>query len=236
MGADCMGTDSIATSADLVALLDACYGAVTSAAQEASDLDLLRPTGCAGWNAADLLMHQMLDARRALVTFATPQPGPPDTDAVTYWKAGAQPLSSETDEAAKAHASHIRRLVVAYARPSGIVREWHDTSGAACRAASLAALAGCFGTQGHILTGFDVVSTLVVEATIHLLDLSVALPAAQPPEAALRHTADTLSAVWGAARPPSCQPRTFVQAATGRRDLTPALKAQLGPHPAPLRL
>ena len=33
-----------------------------------------------GWAVLDVLYHQLMDARRALVTFASPAPDPPDTE------------------------------------------------------------------------------------------------------------------------------------------------------------
>jgi Mycothiol maleylpyruvate isomerase N-terminal domain len=65
--------------------LDAVYGTVTSVVTDLADADLMRPTRCAGWAVADVLYHQLLDARRALRTFATPSAGLADRDEVTYW-------------------------------------------------------------------------------------------------------------------------------------------------------
>ena len=52
-----------------------------------TDDDLLRATRCRGWVVADVLHHLLEDARRALVTFASPVAGPSDVDHVSYWPA-----------------------------------------------------------------------------------------------------------------------------------------------------
>jgi hypothetical protein len=53
-------------------------------------------------------------------------------------------------------------------------------------------------TQGHVLAVPELVSTLVVEATVHLLDLTVDLPAAEgPSEAALAETRRVLEGLHG---------------------------------------
>jgi hypothetical protein len=46
-----------------------------------------------GWAVLDVLCHQLLDARRALVTFASRSPDPPDTDYVTYWRPYSRPAA-----------------------------------------------------------------------------------------------------------------------------------------------
>ncbi len=44
------------------------------------------PTRLPGWTVRDLLFHLASDAQRALVALGTPADGPPDTDAVSYWR------------------------------------------------------------------------------------------------------------------------------------------------------
>jgi hypothetical protein len=63
----------------------ASYRAVTADLERLSEEDLARPSRCLGWTRADLLYHMLLDARRALVTFATPAAGTADVDFVSYW-------------------------------------------------------------------------------------------------------------------------------------------------------
>jgi hypothetical protein len=66
--------------------LAAAYGKITAAVDGLGDAELMQPSRCAGWAVADVLYHQLLDARRALRTFATPSAGPADNDDVSYWR------------------------------------------------------------------------------------------------------------------------------------------------------
>jgi hypothetical protein len=51
-------------------------------------------------------------------------------------------------------------------------------------------------TQGHVLTVADLASTLVVEATVHLLDAH-----GEPPAAAVAHTLEVLTGLNGGPLP-----------------------------------
>jgi len=66
--------------------LQAIYGQLTVIADELTEAAALLPSRCAGWAVTDVLYHQLGDARRALVTFASPADRKPDTDAVSYWR------------------------------------------------------------------------------------------------------------------------------------------------------
>ena len=57
--------------------LETGYRQVTDVVTGLGPAELMRPTGCAGWAVTDVLYHQLLDAQRALVAFATPAPGRP---------------------------------------------------------------------------------------------------------------------------------------------------------------
>ena len=164
--------------------LGAVYGKVTAVADELGEAGWMTATRCAGWVAGDLLYHQLLDARRALRTFATPAAGPADTDDVSYWR----PYSPWSGEAAAlgsagaaAHARHVRIVAAAYP-PGALAWEWRETSAAACRSA-VACPHPFVATQGHVLATADFIATLAVEAAIHYLDLTVSLPSAPAPKA-----------------------------------------------------
>ena len=67
------------TELDHAATLDALdtgYRRVTDVVTGLSEAELMLPSGCAGWAVTDVLYHQLLDAQRALVAFATPVTGP----------------------------------------------------------------------------------------------------------------------------------------------------------------
>lgn len=191
------------------------YGQVSEVVSGLPDADLSRPSRCLGWTAGDVLYHLLLDARRALVTFASPATGSPDVDEVTYWR-------SFHPGGPTGHTKHVR--IVASSYPEGALgREWRDTSSAAVRAA-----AACphdrVTTQGHILRTEDFIETLVFEATIHYLDMTVDLPSSPVPELApVRHVLDGLlggEVPW--------DDLTYALKGTGRRPLTEEDREALG--------
>ena len=210
------------SSVDLVqavAALRAEYAAIDGVVEAMDDEQLLEPSGCRGWSRADLLFHMLLDAQRALVTLHSPVPGPPDEDFVSYWRG-----FSSSDEGAVAHARFVRVVAAAHASPKGLAGRWLEASAAARHAAS-AAVPGFVTTQGHVLATADFVATLVVEATIHHLDLVDDPP---PPAPALAVTTSTLDGLLGASRPAAWDDVTYLKKATGRDPLTEEDRAALG--------
>jgi hypothetical protein len=168
-----------------VEALAAVYRNVTTVADGLGEAELMLPTRCAGWVAGDLLYHQILDARRALRTFASPAAGPAGTGDVSYWLQYSPRSGDDAELAAAeaaAHARHVRIVAAAYP-PGALAWEWRETSGAACRAAR-ACPHQFVATQGHVLTTADFTATLAVEAAIHYLDLTVDLPSVPDPDAA----------------------------------------------------
>lgn len=186
------------------------YAAFTAALGERSEDELARPSRAEAWTVRELLVHQLGDARRALVALATPAEGPADVDAASYWRA-FQPGSGD---GGAAEAQWVVRSAAAYAGSAGLIAEWRDTSEAAARAAAAAMAAdpqAVVATQGHALAVVDLVSTLVVEATVHLLDAWT-----DPPAAALAHTIGVLERLHGGPLPPAASPAEQVLQATGR--------------------
>ena len=176
-------------------LLEETYEAFTAHVRALAPDGLERPTRAEAWNVRQLLFHQLLDAQRALVTFATPATGEPDVDEVTYWRPFRP--TAEGDPDGGAHVRFVVAAADAYDGPAGLVRQWTVTSRAAAHAARRADPAGRVATQGHVLTVPDFVSTLLVEATIHLLDAG-----GTPPAAAVAHTRRVLEVLTGAPLPP----------------------------------
>src|ERR1043165_8297243 len=88
--------------------LDAAYQNLTAAAGGLGEADLLRPSRCAGWAVADVLYHQLLDARRALRTFASPSDAPADCDDVSYWTDYAPGAGDDSPAHAAESAAHAR--------------------------------------------------------------------------------------------------------------------------------
>lgn len=227
-------------------LLGRSYSLVTAAVEGLTPAELLLGTRCRGWTVQDLLLHQLLDAQRALVAFATPAAEEPDVDAVTYWEPfrpgsvgdGSAGDGSAVDGApggedwSAAHARFVRVASSAYADPRTLVAHWRTTSEATVRAALAADPAGRVGTQGHVIVVPDFLSTLVVESTVHHLDLVVELPAGArgttPDPEALALTRVVLEGIHGAALPTAWDDATCVLKGTGRIPLEPADHEALG--------
>jgi Mycothiol maleylpyruvate isomerase N-terminal domain len=198
--------------------LVAVYGNITAVAGSLGEAALMTATRCAGWVAGDLLYHQLLDARRALRTFASPADGPADVDDVTYWRSYS-PRSTEHEALgsaeAAAHARHVRIVAAAYP-PDGLAWEWRETSGAACRAAR-ACPHEFVTTQGHVLRTADFIATLAVEAAVHYIDLTVQLPAAPAADpASLGLVRRVLDGLLGTVVPTGWTDRDYVLKGTGR--------------------
>jgi uncharacterized protein (TIGR03083 family) len=212
-------------------ILDRTYAAISGIVTALDEVELARPSRCAGWGVGDVLFHQLLDARRALRTFATPAPPPADVDDIGYWRLFGP--DSGTDFAlgsadSVAHARYVRIAAAAYP-PGTLVGEWRDTSEAAVRAAR-ACPYETVGTQGHVLRTGDFVATLVVEATVHHLDLTVSLTGAPDPDpAALTLVRRVLDGLLGQPLPVDWTAVVYALKGTGRLPLTPADRAVLSP-------
>ncbi|MFF7047639.1 maleylpyruvate isomerase N-terminal domain-containing protein [Streptomyces griseorubiginosus] len=199
-------------------VLRAAYGAFAAVVRPLGDEESWRPTGCTGWAVRDLVFHCTGDAQRALVALHTPAPGPPDRDAVTYWRDWAP------DPVGAANGRRWSRVSAGMFLDFRQLRDLYlETAAATVRAAAdtPAQLRVC--TQGHVLTAADLVTTLAVEATIHHLDLVTDLPDAPGPApeglAAVRATLDGL---LGRPLPLDWSDEHYARTATGRAPLTDA--------------
>ena len=204
--------------------LAAAYDGITAVVAPLSGDDLLRPTRCRGWVVADLLFHVLCDAQRALVTFASPLPGPSDVDSVSYWQTFP---SAPEDSSAWA----LRRYSSAFPSPGAIVTLWAETAPAAVRAASAVSPSSFVTTQGHVLTVDDFVATLVTEAVIHHLDLTLDLPSAPAPDpAALAVAVSTMDGLMtdDVVRPTAWSDADYLLKASGRLSLSQRERVELG--------
>jgi hypothetical protein len=92
-------------------------------------------------------------------------------------------------------------------------------------------------TQGHALTVADFAATLAVEAAVHYLDLTVALPGTPAPEpASLALVRRVLGGLLGAPVPALWDDVTAALKGTGREPLTEADRQALGPSAGKLPL
>jgi hypothetical protein len=211
------------------AAFDGAYVQVSDVAAGLDDSTMMRPSRCAGWSVGDVLYHQLLDARRALRTFATPGRGPADRDDISYW----HPFSADGDippgsAAAAEHARHVRIVASAFS-PVKLIWEWTETAEAARRAAK-ACQFQMVATQGHVLRAADFMATLAVEAAVHYLDMTVRLPEASPCDpVSLDLVKRVLDGLLGDAPAVNWDDQTYVLKGTGRLALTEAERTRLGP-------
>ncbi|RLV50503.1 hypothetical protein D9V37_00465 [Nocardioides mangrovicus] len=169
--------------------LDA-YEDVAAVLDRIDDDTSYAPTGCVGWAVRDLVFHCAMDAQRALVALHTPTDTAPDRDAVGYWQDwGDDPVGDDSGRRfARVSASMFSR----WQQLRGLYAE---TTRAAAHAASQADPEAVVATQGHALRVADLLSTLVVEATVHHLDLVAHLDLPGPSQASLTHTRHVVQAV-----------------------------------------
>ena len=205
-----------------VDLLDTVYRAVTAVVTDLDDDGFARPTAATAWDVRALLFHQLCDAQRALIVLTTDDPGPADTDAVSYWSAW-----SPGTPGAEAHARYATRAAAAYGEPSGLVRQWDHTASAAVRAARRHAGQGFVSTQDHTLEVGDFVHTLVVEAVVHYLDLTVEVPSRRLPPEAYAAVVDVLTGLLGAPLPSGWGDEVAIRKGTGREALDDADRVAL---------
>jgi Mycothiol maleylpyruvate isomerase N-terminal domain len=205
--------------------LDRAYGVVGAFTAGLTRADLLAFSRCRGWVVADVLFHVLCDAQRALVALASPAPGPPDRDFISYWTG----FAAEADGSAAA-AWWVRRSAAAFRDGTGVVALWQETAPAAVRADGRADPDGYIATQGHVLAVADFLATLVTEAVIHYLDMTVHLPTAPcPDQHAVALATRTLDGLLGpgASRPDEWTAEEYLLKGTGRDPLSPRDRSAL---------
>ncbi|MEV0981468.1 maleylpyruvate isomerase N-terminal domain-containing protein [Streptomyces sp. NPDC049915] len=207
-----------------VTALRASYGAFAAVVETLGDDESWLPTGCTGWAVRDLVFHCLSDAQRALVALHTPATAPADRDAVTYWHDWAP------DPVGAAHGRRWTRVSASMFLSFGPLRDLYlETAAATVTAGAAADPARAVGTQGHVLTAGDLLTTLAVEATVHHLDLTVSLPgAAGPAPEGLAAVRATLDGLLGRPVPLDWSDEHYARAATGRAPLTQEERRTLG--------
>jgi uncharacterized protein (TIGR03083 family) len=205
------------------ALLQTAYRDLAELLESVSDDEAFRPTGCAGWAVVDLTYHLLGDARRALVALATPDDGPVDTDAVDYWRPRRPARPGDADELwpTRAAASLMGGFDV-------VRRTYAEAAEAVLVAADRVDLGTIVRTQTSVLTVDDLLSTLVVEAAVHHLDLVVGLDRPGPSAAPLAEVRRVLEGLFGRALPAGWGDASLARWGTGREPLTGAARAELG--------
>lgn len=204
-------------------LLGTAYGDLARLLQDLDDDEAGRPSGCAGWAVLDLAQHLVFDARRGLVATATPAAGPADCDAVAYWAAWSQSAADAADDLWRTRVSAsvaggIGALAAAYA----------ETAAAAVVSAGRLGPTDLVATQGHVLARDELLSTLVVEAAVHHLDLVRSLDRPGPAAGPLAEVRRVLGGVLGSDLPVDWDDATAARRGTGREPLTAADRGVLG--------
>ena len=229
---------------EALAALDAVYTDVRELADGLTPSALLEFSRCRGWVVADVLLHLLTDAQRALIALASPTSEPADQDFVTYWRAFAEDHAADPDEWVPG-ALWVRRSASAFRDGSGLTAIWRETAPAAVRAAGRADPGGRITTQGYVLPVADLLATLAVEAVVHYLDMTVHLEAPEPAPIAVALATRTLDGLWsehGSTSGHRAQPAAkgegpypagwsahdYLLKGTGRIALTPADRAALG--------
>ncbi len=206
------------------ALLRIAYDDLSSLLSSLTDEEGWQPTGCAGWTPVDLGFHLLGDARRALVALATPAGGPVDTDAVSYWTAWRPPAPGEDEELWS-----TRIAASTQGGMAGVSARYAETAAAVVVAADRLDDGDRVRTQGRVLTVADLLSTLVVEAAVHHLDLVAHLDRPGPAAEPLGEVRRVLEGLAGRALPDRWDDATAARRGTGRERLTAADRLELGP-------
>jgi Mycothiol maleylpyruvate isomerase N-terminal domain len=211
------------TSQDDGRLLQSVYALISDAVRDPENGKLDQATRTIAWTVRELLFHLLLDAQRALVAFATPAVGPADVDSVTYWA----PFRPANGDGGRAHAEYVTQAAAAYSSSRVLVGQWTETSAAAAWAARHERVE-IVSTQGHSLRSADFIDTLIVEATIHFLDLTLNLHAPPAPGEALARVRKTLDGLLGTPLPLEWDDVECALKGTGRVALTAADRDHLG--------
>jgi hypothetical protein len=201
------------------------YTLLDELAASLTDEQLLAASRCRGWAVCDVLCHLDFGNQEILVGFASPTDRHADTDLAVYWRACCAPGEPDLG-----HARFTRLVASAYARPAGVVRHLHLTTGAVLRLARAADADRRLEFQGHVVTMEVFLALWAVEAAVHHLDVTVELPDAPPPApASLRVTRGTLDALLGEPVPLGWDDPTYALKGGGRLALTGEERSALGP-------
>ena len=204
-------------------LLESVYALISHAVRDPDKGQLDQGTRTSAWTVRELLFHLLLDAQRALVAFATPASGPADVDNVTYWR----PFRPANGDGGRAHAEYVTHAAAAYSSSKVLVGQWTETSTAAAWSARHQPVE-IVSTQGHRLRSAAFIDTLIVEATIHYLDLTLNLQAPAAPMEALERVRNALDGLLGTPLPLRWDDIEYVLKGTGRVVLTPEDRDGLG--------
>jgi hypothetical protein len=205
-----------------VALLRTALLDLAAVLDSVTEEESWEPTGCRGWSVLDLGYHLLEDAHRALVDLGTPVDGPADTDAVGYWRPG-RPSPHDGDDLWDARATASLQGGI-----ERIARRHREAVEAVVVTAGRASPDDVVRSQGAAMTVADDLSTMVVEAAIHHLDLVVRLGRPGPADGPLAEVRRVLEGLHGGPLPARWDDATATRRSTGREPLTAEDRADLG--------
>jgi hypothetical protein len=204
-------------------LLESVYALISHAVRDPDSGRLNQATRTSAWTVRELLFHLLLDAQRALVAFSSPADGLADVDNVTYWL----PFRPANGDGGRAHAEYVTRAAAAYSSSQVLVEQWSETSAAAAWAGRRE-LVEIVSTQGHRLHRRDLIDTLIVEAAIDFLDLTLNLVAPPAPASALLRVRKVLDGLLGAELKLEWDDVEYALKGTGQVVLTAVDRNRLG--------
>jgi len=199
--------------------LEQTYGRLLATLAAAPEEAGWQATRLPGWTVRDLVHHLTADANRALVALHTPADGAATADAVTYWAE-----FSPGEPSAEANLRGTRIMASAWTRFQALGDLYAETARAVLVAARERGHDDVVLTQGKRIRVADVLSTLVVEATVHHLDLRLGEPSGR----GLAEVRQVLNGLLGAPAPFADDAR-YALVGTGREPLSADEATQLGP-------
>lgn len=203
--------------------VDVAYADLLALTDPLDDVAGWTPTGLPGWAVRDLVFHLLGDAQRALVALGTPADGPPDVDAVSYWRAW-QPETTGADASRRT----VRIMASCWSSVTSIAALYGETARAVLQLGARTDPSAVVATQGHAITVDDLLSTLAVEAAVHHLDVVAHWERPGPSATSLAEVRGTLDALLGRPAPFSWDGARWALLGTGRGEPTAAERAWLG--------
>lgn len=209
-----------------VHLFTSSWDALRRAVAQLPDDAFEAASGCRGWRTADLVQYLSLQAQELLVALATPAETPPAADSLSWWAPTDAFPTGGSDEGAL-----LARLADAQGGP--VRSREHSSTAAADRAALLAHPDLRVAAAERILTVRDLLGALVLEVTLHHLDLHAPLPDVapsspmSPPADALTGSRDMVERRLRHRLPARWADADALRVATGRRAPTAAEHADL---------
>ena len=218
----------------MVALL-AQLGELAALVDGLSDDDFGRPTRCPGWSVAELVAHCEGILLRLVGENAEPYDGEPQTDRVGYYRYDPDgPREGEDPDRTFSEVIRDRVIDEVAGRTGRELRAAleHAVAGAVDGIAVLPADRVILRSGHPPMTYGEFVASRNVEIGVHTMDIAQAV--GRPEEVAPASAAvitGILDALLGATPPDSLgwDAPTYILAATGRRALDAAERAELGP-------